>query len=193
MENKQLEENLVKAIQNQSQGRLSLLQQDYEVHRQEIIDGYRQEATEESGVFIEQALAELKNNLIQSGSQSKWKIKKDLFIRRTELVDQLFTSIRHDLIEYTHSAAYVTDMRIKLEQALAENVIQDPILMVKEGDEAQFKELVKGKAQIVLNENIHIGGFILKDALGHLEIDETLDYALKAQREWFTSHSTLSF
>jgi len=193
MENKQLEETLVKAIQVQSQERLTALQEDYEVKRQLIIETYRQEATEESNVFIEQALADLKNTLIQSGSQSKWKIKKDLFIKRTELVDKLFSDIRQDLLNFSQSLEYFAHMAKTLQAAIAENPITDMIVFVKSGDETLFEGLLKGKAKVVRNESIHLGGFILKDASGHLEIDETLDYALKAQREWFTSHSTLSF
>jgi vacuolar-type H+-ATPase subunit E/Vma4 len=193
MEKKQLEENLVQAIQSQSQQRLNHLQEDYESRRQEIIQGFRQEAQEESNVFIEQALADLKNSLIQNESQSKWKIKKDLFIKRAELVDQLFQDIRQDLIVFTQGTEYKTFIKTELTKAIAENPMGNTVILVKATDVALVKSLVSDKIEVTAVEHIHIGGFILKEGLGRLEIDETLDYALRAQREWFSSHSNLDF
>jgi vacuolar-type H+-ATPase subunit E/Vma4 len=193
MEKKQLEENLVQAIQSQSQQRLNHLQEDYESRRQEIIQGFRQEAQEESNVFIEQALADLKNSLIQNESQSKWKIKKDLFIKRAELVDQLFQDTRQDLIVFTQGTEYKTFIKTELTKAIAENPMGNTVILVKATDVALVKSLVSDKIEVTAVEHIHIGGFILKEGLGRLEIDETLDYALRAQREWFSSHSNLDF
>jgi len=193
MEKKQLEETLVQAIQDQSQERLNHLQADYDSQRLEIIDGYRREATEESNVFIDQVLAELKSTLVQDESQSKWQIKKDLFIKRTELVDALFEDIRQDLVAYTKTEAYRTSIQASLENYRADTKFIIDTIMVKADDVTFIQQLFKDKIKVEVNEHIHIGGFILKEASGLIEIDETLDYALKSQRGWFTGHSTLDF
>ena len=163
MENKQLEENLVKAIQSQSQERLNQLQVDYDSRRQEIIEGFRHEAQEESNVFIEQALADLKNNLIQNESQSKWKIKKDLFIKRAELVDQLFEDIRQDLIAFTQGTDYKAFIKENLSKAMAKYPMDHTIILVKATDVDFIKTLVNEKVKVAAFEQIHIGGFILKE------------------------------
>ena len=70
MEQEKLAESLLESIKAQSQERLANLQADYESQRREIIERYRQEATEEANVYIDMALSELKNSVVQNESQS---------------------------------------------------------------------------------------------------------------------------
>jgi vacuolar-type H+-ATPase subunit E/Vma4 len=193
VEQEKLAESLLESIKAQSQERLANLQADYESQRREIIERYRQEATEEANVYIDMALSELKNSVVQNESQSKWKLKKDLFIKRAELVDGLFNQVRGDLIAFTQSAAYATYLRDKLAKLLPDYPLQDTLILIKSTDKAVFEAILPPLAQLVLTESIHVGGFILKSVDGIKERDETLDYALKVQREWFTTHSTLDF
>jgi V/A-type H+/Na+-transporting ATPase subunit E len=193
MEQEKLAENLVKAIQTQSQERLINLQVDYESQRQEMIERFRKEAQEEANVFSELALSELRNSLIQNESQSKWKVKKDLFIRRAELVDELFEKVKHDLIDFTKTSDYKAFVKSSLERILSENTALGATILVKASDLKLFEELAEKRVQVEVSDRIHIGGFILKDKAGLIEIDESLDYALKVQREWFTTHSQLDF
>lgn len=193
MEQEKLAENLVKAIQSQSQQRLNNLQADYESQRQETIDRFRQEAQEEASVYSELALSELRNSLVQNESQSKWKVKKDLFIRRAELVDGLFDSVKADLIAFTQAKAYETFVKENLSKVLLDKDLVSYTVLVKANDEALLKSLVGQNGTVTVSDRIHIGGFILKDQAGLLEIDETLDYRLKVQKEWFTTHSQLDF
>lgn len=193
MEQEKLAENLVKVIQTQSQQQLSNLQADFESQRQETIERFRQEALEEAAVFSELALSELRNSLVQNESQSKWKVKKDLFIRRAELVDGLFSSVKQDLIAFSKTKEYETYVKEVLDKVLLENPLESIILLVKATDEALFKAMTGSKADIKVSDRLHIGGFIVKDKAGLMEIDESLDYKLKVQKEWFTTHSQLDF
>ena len=193
MEQEKLAENLVKAIQTQSQERLMNLQVDYESQRQETIEKFREEAQEEANVFSEMALSELRNSLIQNESQSKWKVKKDLFIRRAELVDGLFIKVKQDLIDFTKTSEYKDFIKVSLELILSENTASGATILVKATDQKLFETLSDQRVTVLVSDRIHIGGFILKDKAGLMEIDESLDYTLKVQREWFTTHSQLDF
>lgn len=193
MEQEKLAENLVKAIQTQSQERLMNLQADYDSQRQEMIEKFRVEAQEEANVFSELALSELRNSLIQNESQSKWKVKKDLFIRRAELVDGLFIKVKQDLIDFTKTSEYKDFVKTSLERILSENTASGATILVKATDQKLFETLSNQRVIVLVSERIHIGGFILKDKAGLMEIDESLDYTLKVQREWFTTHSQLDF
>ncbi len=193
MEQEKLAENLVKAIQSQSQQRLNNLQADYESQRAEMIERFTKEALEEANVYSELALSELRNSLVQNESQSKWKVKKDLFIRRAELVDGLFSNVKADLIEFSKTKAYEAFVKEVLDKVLGENKLDGFTLLVKASDEASFKAITGKNTVITVSDRIHLGGFILKDKAGLLEIDESLDYRLKVQKEWFTTHSQLDF
>jgi len=197
MEQEKLAKILLESISHQNTDRLTNLQSDFELQRRLLIDKYRKEANEEANLYIEQELFELKNNLIQNESQSKWKIKKDLFIKRGQLVNELMDTVFNDLLVFSKSSAYQVWCEkhllstIKLDQGLTQGT-----LLVKSVDQALFKDLVKTlnlDFKVESQDSILIGGFILKDKAGMVNYDATLDYDLKVQREWFTTHSKLDF
>lgn len=192
MENNSREDSLILAIRAQAREKLNRLQEDYDVRRREIIDGYRQEATEEASVFIEQALSELKTELMQSESLAKWKVKKDLFIRRQALVDALFNEVKADLIAFSKTPDYAELMKTRLKEAKKLIGEGKCSIVVKPDDVTLFGALATPQC-VEGSDQIHLGGFVMRDPGGKVQIDETLDYALKSQHEWFTSHSGLDF
>ena len=75
-----------------------------------------------------------------------------------------------------------------------EDVDGDCIRYISSKDQSLSQELVNsfGKnIEVKIDENIVIGGFILENKKSHLVVDETLDFALKNQKEWFNKNSGL--
>ena len=101
---------LVNDIENRTQEQLRILEENFHAQRESTIHHFNQDAVEESNLYIEQELAELKNNVRQSETQFKWKVKKNLFIRREELVEGLFEKLRIKLIDYSKTEAYQTKL-----------------------------------------------------------------------------------
>jgi vacuolar-type H+-ATPase subunit E/Vma4 len=197
MEQEKLAKHLLDSISHQSSESMTNLLEDFEQQRTSLLEKYRKEANEEANLYIEQELFELKNRLIQNESQSKWKIKKDLFIKRTQLVNELMDSVFNDLLTFSNSADYKPWCQkhlldtIKLDKSLDQGTI-----MVRSQDQALFTDLINAlelNFKVEPFEFIHLGGFILKDKAGSVNYDATLDYDVKVQREWFTTHSKLDF
>ena len=99
---------LMDDIQKRTHEQLQILEENFHTQRESQINQFNQEAVEESNLYIEQELAELKSSVMQSETQLKWKIKKNLFIRREELVEGLFEQLRDKLCAYTKTEAYLT-------------------------------------------------------------------------------------
>ena len=68
------------------------------------------------------------------------------------------------------------------------------VIYVREED-LQYTDLIKkayGRNVLLQSsENIHIGGMIIEDQQSDLVLDETLEFALKTQKEWFNKNSGL--
>jgi hypothetical protein len=54
-----------------------------------------------------------------------------------------------------------------------------------------IKENYGKDLQVEETSDITIGGFILKDQVTSVVVDETLEFALENQRGWFAAHSGL--
>ena len=186
---------LINDIENRTQEQLRMLEENFYSQRESTIHHYNQEAVEESNLYIEQELAELKNSVRQSETQFKWKVKKNLFIRRDELVEGLFEKLRIKLIDYSKSEAYQTKFVQLITKTLESENFKDAVLYVKEGDCVFFKDAFKSNPNLKVecSNLIEVGGFILQESNGKMAIEMTLDHQLKVQKEWFFAHSELHF
>lgn len=186
---------LVNDIENKAQEQLRLLEQNFHAQRESTIHHYNQEAVEESNLYIEQELAELKNNVRQRETQFKWKVKKNLFIRREELVEGLFEKLRNKLIEYSKTEAYQKRFLDLINQTLKAENLTDGVLFTKEEDCEFFAKALTSypNLKVECSGLIEVGGFILQESNGKMAIEMTLDHQLKVQKEWFFAHSELHF
>ena len=189
--------SLIEEIDQQIDDKIKVLQADYDLQRSLIVERFRHETLEETKVYLEQELSELKTAIHQGETQAKWKVKKDQFMRRNELVDQLFEEVAQKLKSYSQTKAYDVWVSEKLDTALnTYPTSTDFKLIVRPVDQPFFERLVKTKAphfELETDETIFIGGFILVNPSDQTELDVTLDYRLCTQKEWFYSHSGLEF
>lgn len=194
MEKEIITETLSAQIQSNAQDSLQSMQIDMEVQRNLIIAQIRKKAEEETAVYIEQELSDLKNNLIQNESQTKWKVKRDLLERRAQLVNELFTEVRDDLIAFTNKTDYKTWCLDQLNVANTQGELGKASIKIRSVDQPMFESLLTESDvtfSIIVSEFITIGGFILISENRRLEMDRTFDSLLQSQREWFFAHSQL--
>lgn len=197
MEKENITGSLVDEIERQVSEKIKVLEMDFELQRDLLINGFKSEAEEETVVYLEQELSDLRNTVLQSESQSKWKVKKDLFVRRNELVDNLFTSVTEELKAFSETKEYVTWSKQALDDVLSTlDKNQSYQLTVKPSDKDIYAQLIQAideSIKLETDEDIFIGGFILSNPVKKLQVDKTLDYQIRVQKEWFFAHSGLDF
>lgn len=189
-----LAQKLMDDIQKRTHEQLQILEENFHTQRESQINQFNQEAVEESNLYIEQELAELKSSVMQSETQLKWKIKKNLFIRREELVEGLFDQLRDKLCAYTKTEAYLRQYLAFIKETIAKEGFVNTIVLVKAEDvDALSKALKANNLSVVASDHIEVGGVIIQEAGGKMAIEMTLDHQLKVQKEWFFAHSDLHF
>lgn len=185
---------LISEIEEKVNQEISQLNSNFELNKQALIKEFKNEAHEEAAVYIEQELGELKAMVSQSESQAKWKVKKDLFVQRQLLVDGLFDEVSKKLIQYAQSRSYDAWIKESLNErfSLFEGKLQ---IRFKAMDRPLFERLCANQKNVdlIVDENLHLGGYILSHLDSNTEIDLSLDYRLRLQREWFSTHSGLDF
>lgn len=171
--------------------------QYFENERKRLIAEYENEAREETSVYLEQELNELKINVQLKESQAKWRVRKDLFIQRQAMVDELFVDISKKLTAYSQSTKYDTWLKESISTHLKKASKENPIVIeFKPVDQPMIERLCKEYQDIVtleIRETIFIGGYIVTYPSLGVEEDNTIDVKLKDQKEWFAIHSGLDF
>lgn len=152
-----------------------------------------QEAKKDADLRLKQELEDMQSKASIEISESHIERTKKLIEKRESYVSEVFQSSEDKLIEFTSSKKYREFMLKKANKII--NMIEDEcILYVLEKDLSLKDELLSLSNKIIdikVSQDFKIGGMIGMNPDSSLIIDETLDFALENQREWFTQNSGL--
>jgi vacuolar-type H+-ATPase subunit E/Vma4 len=148
--------------------------------------------SEENAILKE--VEELQSQAASEISESHVERTKKLIEKRDEYVSIVFKEAKDKLIAFTNSDKYKEFMTLKAQKIIDEFKGNDFILYVNQKDLALKSDLMKLSSDIKdvkENADIMIGGLIGENPKSLLVIDETLDFALKNQKDWFSKNSGL--
>lgn len=142
---------------------------------------------ESNELIYQNKLEDLKVQHTVEMSKIKSSQMKEIFVKREEYAQKIFDAVREKLLSYTETDAYVSKMLENMKKYLAEN--KGYVLHIGPNDKKLEKEIkeIDGVSEVVLDENIIIGGFVLSKNSQYF--DETLDTKFEEQKKWFYSNS----
>ncbi len=160
---------------------------------EDIYESMKAEAKRDADLKMKQEIEEMTSNASTEISESHIERTKKLIEKRDGYVKTIFDEVREKLVAFTDSKDYVSFMHEKIKK-IANNFNEDSIMYIAKKDLSMKDELIKvfGKnIKVEVDEDITIGGFIVENKDLHLVVDETLDFALNSQKEWFNKNSGL--
>ena len=140
--------------------------------------------------YREREIGELKLLQATKTSQAKLKINRDLLGRRQAMAAELFDEVRRRLQQFAAGVQYAQFLEKKL-QSLPQLKDKNGTFVVRKEDEALMGQLLNklGYAQPVQTGDLPLDGFRFLCPEEGFEMDETLENAVKKQKEWFQNHS----
>ena len=159
----------------------------------EAYESMKAEAKKDAELKLKQDVEEMTSQASAEISESHIERTKKLINKRDEYVQIVFNEAKEQLLAFSQSDDYLTFMKAKIEK-IAGDFDEDSIMHVASKDLSLKDELIKTfqKAiQVEASEDIVIGGFIIENKKSKLVVDESLDFALKNQKEWFNKISGL--
>lgn len=159
----------------------------------EAYESMRAEAKRDADLKLKQE-EEMSSNASAEISESHIERTKKLIEKRDEYVKTIFAKAREELVAFTQSKEYASFMEEKIKKVAADFVGTNSIMFVASKDLSMEKALVKAfgsDIKVEASEDITIGGFIIENKESSLVVDETLDFALANQKEWFNKNSGL--
>lgn len=161
---------------------------------EEAYASMQEEAKKDADLKLKQEEAEMSSNASAEISESHIERTKKLIAKRDEYVKTIFDEAKERLVAFANAKEYTSFMEEKMKKVAHYFDNENCVIYVSHKDIAMKDQLVKafGKdIQVKESADITIGGFIIENKDSSLVVDETLDFALKNQTEWFNKNSGL--
>ena len=187
-------DNFLKAIEKYAEEQRTKMKSEAEVFKAKELNRAEEEGLKEAYVLIQRKMSEINNKISSEISKAETASKKNIFLRRKEIENDVFAKAEKKLIEYTATDKYAASLVKSAAEISKLLTANDVTLYVKKNDLKYKDKLVKAfgrSCEVAVSEDIKIGGITgLSRSMG-LIADETLDTRLSGQHEWFCENSGL--
>ena len=119
---------------------------------------------------------------------------KRLVEKRDEYVTNIFSEAKEKLVEFVNSKDYKTYLIKHIEEIGKLYQMENSTLKLRKVDMKYKDELIKAygmSIEVEVSDKILIGGFIIENKATNVVVDESLDFALENQKDWFYKTSGL--
>ncbi|WP_270640415.1 V-type ATP synthase subunit E [Longibaculum muris] len=181
-------------IERQAKNEEKAILDEVKALEDEAYESMRAEAKRDADLKLKQEEEEMSSNASAEISESHIERTKKLIEKRDEYVKAIFEKAHKELVAFTKSADYASFMESKIKKVADDFKDSHSIMYVSAKDLAMKADLVKAFGQdidVEASDDITIGGFIIENKESSLVVDETLDFALNNQKEWFNKNSGL--
>lgn len=161
---------------------------------EEAYNQIKAEAKKDAEDLLSRELAEISSNASVEASFSQEEKTKRLVEKRDEYVANIFSEAKDKLVAFVNSKDYQAYL-VKHMEEIGKQYQMDNSTLLLRNDDLKFKdELIKAYGialDVEVNDKIEIGGFIIENKATNVVIDESLDFALQNQKDWFYKTSGL--
>lgn len=181
-------------IERQAKNEEKAILDEVKALENEAYESMKGEAKRDADLKLKQEEEEMSSNASAEISESHIERTKKLIEKRDEYVKTIFDEAQKELVAFTDSKDYASFMEAKLKKVAGDFEGSNAVMYVASKDLSMEKALVKAfghEIKVEASEDIHIGGFMIEDKETSLVVDETLDFALNNQKEWFNKNSGL--
>lgn len=161
---------------------------------EEAYNQIKAEAKKDAEELLSRELAEISSNASVEASFSQEEKTKRLVEKRDEYVANIFSEAKDKLVAFVNSKDYQAYL-VKHMEEIGKQYQMDNSTLLLRNDDLKFKdELIKAYGialDVEVNDKIEIGGFIIENKATNVVVDESLDFALQNQKDWFYKTSGL--
>lgn len=161
---------------------------------EEAYNQIKAEAKKDAEALLSKELVEISSNASVEASLSQEEKTKKLVKKRDEYVTTIFSKAKDKLVEFVNSQDYKTYLIKHIKEIGKLYQMENSILKLRKEDMKYQDELIKAygiSLDVEVSDKIMIGGFIIENKATNVVVDESLDFALENQKDWFYKTSGL--
>lgn len=189
-------DNFLKAIEKYAEEQRNKIQHEAEDFKEKELNKAEEEGLREAYVLIQKEMTDIKTQISAELSRAENASRKKTFVRRQEIEAEVFAEAEKKLLDYTKTDDYVKALKESAKKISEKLNTDDVVIKISEKDAKLSDKVAEAfgngrKCEVVLSEDIRIGGLTGQSREIGILIDETLDTKLEEQREWFFANSGL--
>lgn len=161
---------------------------------QEAYEKIKYEASQDAKSKLEKEMVEISSNASLEASSSLEERTKKLVEKRNDYVSTIFTEAKKGLMDFVVGDKYHDYLINGIKKASEEYQMTESVIYVRDADLSLKDEILKAYSlpvEVESNNDIEIGGFIIENKNTNVVVDESLDFALENQKDWFYKTSGL--
>lgn len=187
-------DNFLKAIEKYAEEQRTKIESEAEDFKEKELSKAEEEGLKEAYILIQRKMSDINTQISSELSKAESSSRKEIFIKRKQIAEQVFEKAEKKLLDYTKTDKYPALLK-KSAKEISDCLTADDVTLYVKKDDIKFESEIKSafgrNCNIEISEEITIGGIIgLSKKLGLLA-DETLDTKLSEQHEWFYENSEL--
>lgn len=181
-------------IRNSSLKDIQSLKKEIKEIKENELKKIHNEVKQQIDLTLKIELKDLNNQRSMEISKISNEYKLKLMKVRENLLEQVFSSVKEKLNNFTNSNDYVELMKEKVKNVNQEFANEKVIFKINK-DDKRIRKIIESnflfEYDIEVVPEIYIGGFEACTIEKGLEIDETIDTKLNEKKQWFYSNSKL--
>ena len=185
--------SFLKAINKYAQQQSDAILQEAEEFKKQEIEKATKEAITDAYTLIQKNISVEKSKIVSEYAKLEQKSRSELFIRRMQIVEEVFDKATNKLISFTRTDEYSNYIRRSANE-ISELFCGKSCIVYVKNDDADKADLIKSIIQnctIECDNSIVIGGIRCFCEELSMIADNTLDSKLSNQRQWFSENSDL--
>lgn len=185
--------SFLKAINKYALEQSNAIRLQVEEFRKQEIEKATEEGISDAYNLIQKEVATKKASIISDFSRREQDSRKNLFVKRNEIVESVIADAKAELIKYTKTDIYTESLVNNAKQiaALFENKACVVYVKPDDTDKKDIITAVLSDCTFLTDSSIEIGGIKAYCEQLSVLVDETLDTKLIAEREAFIAKSQL--
>lgn len=170
------------------------IEEEAKKKRDEELEKIKDEQITKSFYYIQQKVDEIKKEFKQEVAKFSLEQKHNVLLKRNEIIDKIFASVKQQLLDYSNTAEYKNYLLTSIKKFAETEQFDSIEIMVRSKDMEFANEIQQayGKGCTVKeNNSIELGGFIACNNEQGIYYDGTLEQKLDEQKKHFIEHSQL--
>lgn len=181
-------------IENLTKNKVELILAEAKQLENEAYAKIRQEAEQDAAEQLKKDLAELNSKASLDSSKDVETGMQNLVKVRETYVEDIFAEAKAKLMDFVSGDEYADYLINKVAEIGKKYQLADSVIYLRQADLSLKDKIMAAygqDVQVAADPAITIGGFILENKRTNLILDESIDFNLENQRDWFYKTSGL--
>lgn len=176
------------AVKRETDSKIEQLKREVEEYEKAELEKVREDQYNRMFTYMQDQVQIIKSKYRQSITKFELESKRNLFVYRNQLTEQVFEQVQKRLLDFTKTADYQDFLLKQIQAAMKEFPCQTGVILLAKEDMSlanQIKTAISNVTTVEADSKNHLGGFTIVNREQGLVADKTFQTALEEEKQQF--------